>query len=81
MIAAALYGNIGIKVVYNNVFMELLRMYILGLPHHFQAEYSLTLCYRLPPAHRQEGQDPMGNHRSHLLDPRIHHRSRGTPTR
>lgn len=27
LIAAALYGNIGIKVIYNNVLMELLRKF------------------------------------------------------
>jgi hypothetical protein len=32
LIAAALYGNIGIKVIYNNVFMEIFRTYILQSP-------------------------------------------------
>lgn len=31
LIAAALYGNIGIKVIYNNVLMEIFRKYLMLL--------------------------------------------------
>jgi hypothetical protein len=55
LIAAALYGNIGIKVIYNNVLMEILRKSSVRHTSHVTDD-----LLRLPSPHLKGRQDSLG---------------------
>ena len=82
LIAAALYGNIGIKVIYNNVFVELFCK--LCHPRHTPAHNSDISPSRFPDSRHQERQNNLGRNGSHVrpsthIPPRQSHHRKSSP--